>query len=84
MATTNEFMVREQGVTLLDLVDRVLEKGVVLQGDIMLSVANINLVYLGLRVLLCTVDKVEELRAEALKRHNGWQVLPKDTVVQSE
>ena len=47
-------------VTLLELVDRVLNKGVVLSGDIMLSVADVDLIYLGLRVLLTSVATLEE------------------------
>lgn len=48
-------------VTLLDLVDRVLNKGVVLSGDITLSVAEVDLVYVGLRVLLASVGTLEQL-----------------------
>jgi gas vesicle structural protein len=47
-------------VTLLELVDRVLNKGVVLTGDITLSVAGVDLVYVGLRVLLASVATLEE------------------------
>ena len=46
----------QQQVTLLELVDRVLNKGVVLSGDIMLSVAVVELGYVGLRVLLASVS----------------------------
>jgi len=49
-------------VTLVELVDRVLNKGVVLTGDIMLSVAGVALVYDGLRVLLTSVSALEEHR----------------------
>ena len=49
-------------VTLLELVDRVLNKGVVLSGDITLSVAGVDLVYVGLRVLLSSVATLEEQR----------------------
>jgi hypothetical protein len=49
-------------VTLVELVDRVLNKGVVLTGDIMLSVAGVDLVYVGLRVLLTSVSALEEHR----------------------
>ena len=51
-------------VTLLELVDRVLNKGVVVSGDITLSVANVDLVYVGLRVLLASVGTLERLDAE--------------------
>ena len=43
-----------QEVTLLDLVDRVLNKGVVLTGDITLAVADVDLVYVNLRLLLAS------------------------------
>jgi hypothetical protein len=48
-------------VTLLELVDRVLNRGVVLSGDITLSVADVDLVYVGLRVLLSSVATLEEM-----------------------
>jgi hypothetical protein len=44
--------------SLLDLVDHVLNKGVVLNGDVMLGVANIDLVYLRLSAVLCAADKI--------------------------
>jgi gas vesicle structural protein len=47
-------------VTLLELVDRVLNKGVVLTGDVTLSVAGVDLVYVGLRVLIASVASLEE------------------------
>ena len=50
---------REQ-VTLVDLVDRVLGTGIVLTGDVTLAVADIDLVYVGLRVLLSSVSTLEQ------------------------
>jgi hypothetical protein len=55
----------EQQITLLELVDRVLNKGVVLTGDITLSVADVDLVYVGLRILLASAGTLERLEAEA-------------------
>ncbi len=49
-------------VTVLDLLDRVLDKGVVLSGDIVLSVAGVDLVYLGLRAVLMSVETARELQ----------------------
>jgi hypothetical protein len=54
-------------VTLIELVDRVLNRGVVLSGDITLSVAGVDLVYVGLRVLLASVGTLERLEREALQ-----------------
>ena len=55
----------QQQVTLIELVDRVLNKGVTLTGDITLSVADVDLVYVGLRVLLASVSTLERLEGEA-------------------
>ena len=57
----------QEQVTLLELVDRVLNKGVVLTGDIMLSVADVDLVYVGLRVLLASVSTLDRLQNEAAR-----------------
>lgn len=54
----------QQEVTLVELVDRVLNKGVSLTGDITLSVAGVDLVYVGLRLLLASVSTLEQLDAE--------------------
>ncbi|MFL5955049.1 MAG: gas vesicle protein [Gaiellaceae bacterium] len=51
-------------VTLVELVDRVLNKGVVLTGDIVLSVADVDLVYVGLRVLLASAGTLDRLQME--------------------
>ena len=56
--------VAQHEVTLLELVDRVLNKGVVVSGDITLSVAGVDLVYVGLRLLLASVGTIERLQAE--------------------
>jgi hypothetical protein len=63
MSAQEEHELRHQ-VTLVELVDRVLNKGVVLTGDITLSVANVDLVYVGLRVLLSSVATLEERREQ--------------------
>jgi hypothetical protein len=44
--------------TLLDLVDELLNKGVVADGDVTLGVAGIDLIYLRLSALLCAADRV--------------------------
>ena len=47
-------------ITILDILDRVLTKGVVITGDIVISVADIDLIYVGLRVLLSSVETMEK------------------------
>ena len=51
-------------VTLLDLVDRAIEHGAILAGDITIAVANIDLIYVGLEVLIASIERMETLRAE--------------------
>ncbi len=53
---------RQERVTLLEILDRALTKGVVISGDIVISVAEVDLVYLGLKVLLSSVETMERLR----------------------
>ena len=62
----SELVAKEKEVTLLDLLDRILDKGVILFGDVTISVADVDLIYLGLKVLLTSVEKAEQMRmAEA-------------------
>ena len=44
--------------SLLDVVDHVLTKGVVVTGDVVLALANVDLVYLRLSALLCAADRL--------------------------
>jgi hypothetical protein len=50
---------REREVSLLDMIDRLLAGGVVVHGDITLAVADVDLLYVGLRAVIASVDKVE-------------------------
>lgn len=63
-----ESVARVQEVTLLDLLDRIIDNGVVLAGDVTISVADVDLIYLGLRVLLTPVERLPEvMRPRALE-----------------
>lgn len=53
---------KSRDVTLLEVLDRVLDKGVIISGDIVISVANVDLIYVGLKVLLSSVETMEKLR----------------------
>jgi hypothetical protein len=50
-------------LVLVDLLDRVLDRGVVIAGDITLSVADVDLVYVGLRVFLGSASAAERFGA---------------------
>ena len=49
-----------EDTSLLELVDRLLNKGVVLAGQATISVAGIDLIYLGLNVVLAAVEAIEK------------------------
>lgn len=53
-------LLESERVTLLDLLDQVLETGVVIDGEIDLSVADINLVHLGLKLVLASSATLEQ------------------------
>lgn len=65
-------------VTLVDALDKVLEKGAIISGDIMIKVADIDLVYLGLRLILTSISKAEELSGKSLSNPDR-ELTPEDT-----
>ncbi len=58
----NESITESKDVALVNVLDRVLDKGVVVSGDIVISVAEVDLIYLGIKVLLSSVETMERLR----------------------
>jgi hypothetical protein len=46
---------------LLDILDRILDKGLVIAGDVRVSLANVELLTIRIRLLVCSVDKAEEI-----------------------
>jgi hypothetical protein len=56
--TISEQIIESPETTLLDLLDRLLDKGVVATGDLMLGVAGVDLVYVRLSALACAADRV--------------------------
>jgi len=55
--------VESRNVTLLELLDRLIDCGVVLTGDLTISVADVDLITLGLNIVLASVERMEQLRA---------------------
>lgn len=50
-----------QGSTLADILERVLDKGIVIAGDISISVATTELLHIRIRLLIASVDKAKEM-----------------------
>jgi len=59
---------RSQG--LVDVLDRILDKGLVIAGDIKVSLANVELLTIQIRLLVCSIDKAEEIGM------NWWRTDP--------
>jgi hypothetical protein len=47
-------------VTLFELLDRILDKGVVIKGSAMISVADIDLIYIDLQLVVTSIEKFLE------------------------
>jgi hypothetical protein len=50
---------RSQG--LVDVLDRILDKGLVVAGDIKVNLANVELLTIQVRLLICSIDKAEQI-----------------------
>jgi len=63
-----------QTTNLADILERVLDKGIVIAGDITISLVEIDLLNIKLRLLIASVDKAKELGI------NWWEADPKLSV----
>lgn len=51
----------QRSSTLVDVLDRVLDKGLVVAGDIKVSLAEVELLTIRIRLILCSIDKAQEI-----------------------
>ena len=56
---------KSDNVTLVDAFDKVLETGAVINGELVLGIADVDLVFLGLRLILTSASKAEELSGKS-------------------
>lgn len=68
MEATNDVAVKSRNIGLVDALDRVLDKGAVVDGDIYLCVAGIELVYINLKLLLASTATVEKFTSGPRER----------------
>jgi hypothetical protein len=59
---------RSQG--LVDVLDRILDKGLVIAGDVKINLANVELLTIRVRLLVCSIDKADEIGL------NWWRTDP--------
>ena len=58
----------EQELSLLETLDHVLNRGLVIAGEITISVADIDLIFLGLNVMLSSVETAQQVLRERQKK----------------
>lgn len=58
----------EDELSLLETLDHVLDRGLVIAGEVTIAVANVDLIYLGLNLLLGSVETVNEVLGERERR----------------
>src|SRR3569833_281902 len=51
----------QRGSGLVDVLDRVLDKGLVIAGDVKVSLAEVELLTIRIRLLVCSIDKAQEI-----------------------
>jgi hypothetical protein len=66
-----------RGHGLVEILDRVLDKGLVIAGDIKINLANVELLTIQVRLLICSIDKAEQIGL------NWWRHDPRLTSVPS-
>jgi gas vesicle protein GvpA/GvpJ/GvpM family len=56
-----DLVVPSRSYGLVDVLDRVLDKGLVVVGDIKINLANVELLTIQVRLLICSIDKAEQI-----------------------
>ena len=56
--TQMDEVLTEQNVTLLDLLDRIIDHGVVIQGELKISVAEVDLIYINVKLLVSSISQL--------------------------
>ena len=69
-------LITSRPLGLVDVLDRILDKGLVVAGDIKISLTNIELLTLQIRLIICSIDKAEQIGI------NWWRFDPNLTVPQ--
>ncbi|MGZ8710350.1 MAG: gas vesicle protein [Thermoanaerobaculia bacterium] len=59
--TINDRGLQRQPQGLVDILDKILDKGLVVAGDVKVSLANVELLTIQLRLVICSIDKAQEI-----------------------
>jgi hypothetical protein len=73
---------RDQASNLADILERVLDKGIVIAGDIQINLLDIELITIKLRLLVCSVDRAQEMGINWWESDPTLSVEPREEKVQ--
>jgi hypothetical protein len=62
----------QRGTGLVDVLDRVLDKGLLIAGDIRISLAEVELLTIRIRLIVCSIDKAQEIGLDWWKYDRHW------------
>ncbi|WP_454650961.1 gas vesicle protein [Bradyrhizobium liaoningense] len=65
-----------ESTNIADLLERILDKGVVIAGDISIKLVEVELLTIQLRLVICSVDKARELGLDWWNQNGGKDRLP--------
>ncbi len=69
---------------LVDVLDRVLDKGLVIAGDIKVSVAEVELLTIRIRLMVCSIDKAEQIGLDWWKHDRYLSVGSQELAAENE
>jgi Gas vesicle protein len=69
---------------LVDVLDRVLDKGLVIAGDIRISLAEVELITIRIRLLVCSIDKAEQIGLDWWRQDPNLSVAARQLTVEND
>ena len=82
--TTQKMMHATEATNLADILERVLDKGIVIAGDIQIRIADIELLTIRIRLLVASVDKAMEMGINWWQSDSYLTSKPKETELEME
>jgi hypothetical protein len=77
MAIDDRGGMQRQSQGLVDILDKILDKGLVVAGDIKVSLANVELLTIQLRLVICSIDKAEAIGINWWRSDRFYSSVPK-------
>ena len=77
MAIEDRGPLQRQPQGLVDILDKILDKGLVVAGDVKVSLANVELLTIQLRLVICSIDKAEAIGINWWRSDRFYSAEPK-------